>query len=187
MGHGKYIFIFIFIFVFVLLVGVCFVWLFILPQKIPLPAPASELFARYVSDPIPDSVTEIKASCTIGYAGYGYTFRFKISKADVDVIVNSRPFNKVTYIDYQVDGQTDILQCSWLPAPGVSGAGVSGVTGCVYSPGVRKPSWFKLEEWDDPEAYVVHENKEGQWDLWLFVYNKDVGEAYSIVESVREW
>jgi hypothetical protein len=176
MGHAKYIF--ISIFVFMVLVGVLFVWFFFLPHRIPLPAPPSDLFSRYVSDPIPDSVTEIRAGRTRGFDGYGYTFRFRISKADVDVIVNSRPFNKVTSIDYQ----KDILHCMWVPASGPTALGQY-----VYSPGVRKPSWFKLEEWDDPEAYIIYEKKKNITDLWLLVYNKDAGEAYFIVENVRMW
>jgi len=171
MGHEKYKL------VFLLIVGLfvctCFTWLFILPQRLSLQASPSELFVRYILDPIPASVQEIKASRTKEGFGFGYAFRFKISRGEVDVIINSRPFNRVSHINYE----NDVLLCRSESAP--------GLTTHVYPAGVYKPAWFKLEEWADPEAYLIYETTQYQEDLWLLVYNENLGEAYFLVRSAR--
>ena len=169
----------IILFLLALPVGGGIVWFLILPEKLPLNAPPSILFKRYVFDPIPPSVKEIRANQTNANFGYEYTFRFKINKADLGQIINSRPFNKVTEMNYH-DG---ILYCSWNPTLRDS---TSGLTMYVYPPTIHKPKWFTLETWNNPDAYVIYEVKEYQRNMWVLVYNGDLGEAYFIVSSGRD-
>jgi len=167
------------LFFLVLLICGGLVWLLILPEKIPLPAQPSDLFERYVLSPIPDSVTEIKANQTQAVLGYGFTFRFKISKEDLNLIVNSRLYKRATRMEYK-DG---IIMCNWDPTFGDM---TSGLTTYVYPPSLHKPAWFELETWDNPEAYAIYEVKEYQRNMWILAYNEDAGEAYFIVSSGRD-
>jgi hypothetical protein len=164
----------IILFLLALPVGGGIVWFLILPEKLPLNAPPSSLFRRYVLDPIPPSVKEIRTNQTKALSGYGYTFRFKINKADLGRIINSRRFNKVTEVDYH----EGILSCRWNPTLKDS---TSGLTMYVYPPGIYKPNWFTLETWNNPEAYAIYEVKKYQRNMWVLVYNEHVGEAYFIV------
>jgi len=155
------------------------VWLLILPERLSLPAPPSDLFKRYVLNPIPDSVMEIRADRTKAVLGYGYTFRFKISRADLDLIIDSRPFKRVSRMEYQ----EGILTCRWDPTFRDM---ASGLTTYIYPPSIHKPKWFTLETWNNPDAYVIYEVKKYQRDMWVLVYNEDVGEAYFLVWSGRD-
>ena len=129
------------------------VWLLILPERLPLKAPPTELFKRYALDPIPPSVKEIRASKTKAVLGYGYTFRFKINRADLGQIIDSRPFKRVSKMKFK-DG---IIRCTWDPTFGDM---TSGLTTYVYPPTLHKPKWFALETWNNPEAYAIYEVKE---------------------------
>ena len=62
-----------------------------------LRTPASELFTRYVSDPIPASVTKIKYDRDLPVYRYAYTFKFDIDKSDLAQIIDSRPFQRVSW------------------------------------------------------------------------------------------
>jgi hypothetical protein len=150
----------------VLVGGVCLVVVAVVALRRPS---AAVLFRRYVANPIPASVTDVKVD---GYNAwsYQYVFKFKISPTDVDAIIASRPFQRVRNVSY-ASGSIDF---EWSPTCLDSAA--------LYPPPARKPSWFVLESWEVAKAYAWHETKVDA-HTQLLVYNKELGQAYFIVSS----
>ncbi len=126
----------------------------------------SGLFRYYILNPIPASVTDIRVDHARVFFGYGYTFRFKIARADVAAIIGSRPFQRVRNVGYESGGT---LHFEWSPT---SWEGLA-----VYPSGQGKPAWFTPDSWQDPEAYAYQELAE-QKTTYLLLYNEHVGEAY---------
>jgi hypothetical protein len=129
--------------------------------------PPPALFRRYVLDPIPPSVTEIKAHRTKALFGYGYTFRFKISRSDLGLITQSRPFKRVAKIECTQD---NFVNWDWESAP--------GRTMLVYAPGQRRPRWYRPHTWANPEGYAVPDG-----EIRILIYNERAGEAYMIIRG----
>jgi hypothetical protein len=143
-----------------------------------LKTPSPDLFRRYVLDPIPASVTKIKSDRDIPVFRYGYTFKFNINKSDLALIINSRPFQRISNVKY--DRGTG-LHWEWDPQ--------HSHTLSVYGPGQsrpwwwqRKPRWFTLDRWDNPEAYAF-KDKGKDWSIQVLLYNDEFGEAYFIVHT----
>jgi hypothetical protein len=124
------------------------------------------LFREYVLDPIPPSVAEIKVDHPRKIFGYGYTFRFKIARADVTAILDSRPFQKIQNAKYETWGT---LHFEWSPT---SWHGLA-----VYPSGKGKPGWFTPDLWQDPEAYAYEERAQ-KATTYVLLYNEPIGEAY---------
>ena len=124
------------------------------------------LFRYYILDPIPPSVTNIRVDHARKFFGYGYTFRFKIARADVEAVIGSRPFRRVRDVGYERGGT---LHFMWSPA---SWEGMA-----VYPAGKGKPAWFRPDSWQDPEAYAYQERAE-QEAIYLLLYNEQIEEAY---------
>ncbi len=133
----------------------------------------SELFRWYVLDPIPASVTGIKVDQPHKIRGYTYVFRFDINRADLDRIVESRPFREAQITGFLGGGS---LFFKWKGSPNPIGNGFS-----MY--GTRKPSWYTLESWDNPETYaLVQEVKDVKTsDIQVLIYNGRLGQAFFIV------
>src|SRR4030042_1051976 len=62
------------------------------------------LFRRYVLKPVPQSVAEIRVDQPKSIRGYGYVFRFRISKADLSLILDSRSLEPITGMYVGSDG-----------------------------------------------------------------------------------
>ncbi len=139
---------------------------------------ASALFRWYVMDPIPPSVTHIKVDQPKAHGGFGYVFRFAVSQGDIEHIRKSRSLRKtLTSISYN-----DVLDLSWVfeDAPSI----VRGLT--PYRPGQRRPSWFDLATWKDPEAYaLVQVDWSDNEDTQILVYNSDLKQAFFMVFDYR--
>ena len=151
------------------------VWLFVLPARLRLPMSPEELFRHHVLQEIGDSVTGIKVVRTGANAtNEGYTFRFKINRADLSSITDSRPFKRVEQMECR-DGILS-LDCAETP----------GLTTFLHPPGVYKPRWLTLETWKNPEAYYLREEGEYHWNTWLLVYNEQLGEAHFLVRLWKE-
>lgn len=162
----------------------------------PMP-PQAEIFTKYILDPIPKSVTNIKADRPRLFLGYTYTLRFNINKADLALITESRPFQRVWGVTYGMFGKGH-LNWNWGP-PGSAHAG--GIAIIVYHPkgGRREPKWFTPNLWDDPDMYAFrkvgdHENTETmgyhkkaneQVDTQVLLYNEKEQEAYFIISNRR--
>ncbi|HON90405.1 MAG TPA: hypothetical protein PKZ07_02465 [Sedimentisphaerales bacterium] len=125
-----------------------------------------ELFKQHVLNTQPQSVTDIRVDQARQIFGYGYVFRFRISKPDVALIVGSRPFQRVENTKYEPWGE---LHFEWSP---VSWDGLA-----VYPTGTSKPDWFAPEEWQDPEAYAFEEKSTRQ-STYILLYNEQAQEAY---------
>lgn len=166
-------------------------------------ARASQIFRQYVLDPIPASVTNIRAHQPGIFYGRTYTLRFNINRDDLDLLVNSRPFIKVWNVKYE-DG---MLSWGWgrveagpLVIPEALAIPKYGCAMSLYGR-ARKPKWFRPELWDNPEAYglykigdlvnteVFERDKEksreskGRTTIQVLLYNEKEGEAYFIVSS----
>lgn len=170
---------------------------FFLTNRPPPMPPQAEIFTKYILDPIPKSVTNIKADRPRLFLGYTYTLRFNINRADLALITGSRPFQRVWNVTYGMFGKGN-LNWHWDP-PGVTiGPSLQII---VYHPkgGRREPKWFTPNLWDDPEVYVFH--KEGdhvntqtigydkkaneQEDTLVLLYNEKDQEAYFIISNRR--
>ncbi|MHC4439476.1 MAG: hypothetical protein ACYS3S_19135, partial [Planctomycetota bacterium] len=62
---------------------------------------ASQLFRQYILDPIPKSVTNIRADQPKKILGYKYTFRFNINRDDLALLIDSRHFMRVWNVKYK--------------------------------------------------------------------------------------
>ncbi len=139
---------------------------------------ASALFRWYVMDPIPASVAHIKVDQPKAHGGFGYVFRFAVSQSDIEHIRKSRSLRKtLTRISYD-----DVLDLSWVfkDDPSLE----YGLK--PYRPGQRRPAWFDLATWKDPEAYALvevdwSENKDKQ----ILVYDSDLKQAFFMVFDYR--
>ncbi|MBN2182110.1 MAG: hypothetical protein JW715_09365 [Sedimentisphaerales bacterium] len=133
--------------------------------------PPSEIFSRYVLNPIPESVTNIKVDRPKKVWGYLYTFRFDINKEDLDLIINSKPLKRVWNVKY-IDG---FLEWEWDPKHSLSLP--------VYAHwGAFEPLWFRPEKLGPTESYA-YDKEEGQTNVQVLLYNQKKGQAYFIAYS----
>lgn len=144
-----------------------------------VPPSPSRTFRRFVCDPIPKSVRQIEVDRASGFwflGDYTYILHFHIDRADLSLILSSRPFKEIQYIEY--DAKTGSL--SWGDHRFGNRAGL-----ILYSPhsGQTYPEWFSLERWDNPRVYISEKERADLYQVQLLVYNEEVGEAYFI--SVR--
>jgi hypothetical protein len=151
--------------------------------KVLLKPKPSELFLRYVLDPIPASVKNIKADQCGAFRGYEYVFRFDINRADLDLIIKSRPFREAQIINCQ-DGN---LFWVWKGSHDGDAYNGDAYDGGAFSTGLkrRKLSWYTLESWEEPETYaLVKEDKVkgvDTRDIQVLFYNAKLGQAFFIV------
>ena len=146
-----------------------------------LRTPPSELFARYVCDPIPESVTKIKYDRDLPVYRYAYTFKFDIDKSDLAQIIDSRPFQRVSNLSY--DSQKG-LYWQWDSRHSHSMF--------VYSSGRDRPWWwqrrpgcFTPDRWDEPAAYALVDSGEN-WSTQVLLYNDELRQAYFIVHTAEK-
>jgi hypothetical protein len=150
---------------------------YVLTQKPPPMPPPSDVFRQYVLDPIPKSVTNIKADKPKEIWGYMYTLRFNINRSDLDLLIDSGALEKVWNVKYK----KGYLFWGWdRSSPG-------GRTIIVYhSRRWRKePRWFRPELWENPEAYAFEKEVGGQKITKILLYNEKEDEAYFIVSSFK--
>ena len=155
----------------------CTVLCLIYGRSILLGLPASEIFRQHVVDPIPRSVTDIKVDQPKKRGGYGYVLRFGINRADLRLILESQPvpFSEAQIANDLSDGS---LYWRWKGPP--LSLGGHGLT--LYGDG-RKPSWYDLPSWDNPEVYALvrYEKDWNSRDIQVLIYNPSLEQAYFIV------
>jgi hypothetical protein len=160
---------------------------FLRPRRTPVPP--EETFRQYVLSPIPKSVTNIKADPASIIFGYTYTFRFKINRDDLGLIINSRPFIRVWNVKYE----NGCLSWHW-DRDGPFGIGLYGSSmDCYDSKG--EPRWFRPGMWDDPETYAFskhgdlvnietfEKDSSGPVEIRVLLYNEKENEAYFVISS----
>jgi hypothetical protein len=149
---------------------------------------ASQAFRNYVLNPIPKSVTNIRADQPKKFRGYRYTFRFNINREDLGLIINSGPFVKVWHTKYE----NGALHWKWDRGTGPLGLSKYSSEIPCYDHTVEPP-WFKLGQWDEPEAYAfrkkgdllnietIEKESSGPMNIKVLLYNENDAEAYFVV------
>ena len=139
---------------------------------------AKNLFQQYIQYPIPESVAQIKVDKAMSKRkGYGYVFRFNIKREDFERIRESRSFRKAI-IDSYVKGEG--LSWDWEDWDYTKTDEVRGVSFSMYAL-VRKPLWYDLPTWENPEAYAfTKEDNNDIEDIQVLLYNSKLGQAYFI-------
>ncbi len=158
----------------------------------PMPPP-SEVFRQHIMDPIPESVTNIKADRPSVIGAYKYVLRFNISRNDLDSIINSRPFQRVWNVKYD----NGYLDWGW-DRSGPLGIPKYGGSMIVYDrKGPREPGWFRPKLGDNAEVYAFEKVGDrvntqifdyepkvyDRHDTQVLIYNEKEGEAYFILSS----
>jgi hypothetical protein len=161
---------------------------YVLTQKPPPMPPPAEIFRQHILDPIPESVTNIKADRPSEIWGYRYTLRFNINRADVDELIYSNSLVRVWNVKHR-DGRLSWDWETWhgLPTEGGHYYMKGEFTMIVYDSRSlrRKPKWFRPELWENPEAYAFKEKIGGRMYTQVLLYNEKEGEAYFIVSNFR--
>jgi len=152
-------------------------------------APPDELFKKYILSPIPASVTDIRADQPSKIIGYRFTFRFKINREDLALIINSRPFMRVLNVEYK----NGYISWQWN-RDGPFGTGPTLDIPCYDH--TREPRWFRPGRWDNPEAYAFRKvgdrvnietydkdsrGPRGPTNIQVLLYNEEEAEAYFVV------
>ena len=129
------------------------------------------VFTKFVLDPIPSSVSDIKVDKPWELSGHRYVMHFKISKTDLELILNSKPFKEMMDIEYK-NGRL-----RWHESP--SHAESLG----LYRPydGQPGPVWFRPDKYDDPRVYTLVERSLRNRDhMQVLIYDENVPEAYFV-------
>jgi hypothetical protein len=151
-------------------------WLRARPQL-----PATELFRKYILDPVPTSVTEIQVDQPREIGSCVYVFRFGVSRVDFDLIAKSRAF-KEAEISVYPDGDLD---WTWEDPPVSGNSKLLGSGFHMCDPRWHGPSWFDLRSWNRPESYAYQ--KEGRHEQsQVLIYNSVLGKAYFIIHILDD-
>jgi hypothetical protein len=148
------------------------------------------LFQQYVLKPIPLSVADIRVDQPRSFQGYTYVFRFRISKADLSLILGSRPLECAPGMRVGPGGRH--LTWQWGPRDSHSGGGLlwSPYGDGPGAPG--PPSWYwDLRHWVNFEAYALEYMKKrpGMTSakiMEVLIYSEALGEAYFFTESINQ-
>lgn len=144
---------------------------------------ASEVFRQFILDPIPESVTDIKADQPRTIRGYRYTFLFNINREDLGLIIDSEPFQKVRNVEYK-NGN---LTWEWDKS--------HSETAIIYKG--WGPGWFEPEFGENSEVYAfvkigdkvnmqLFEYKQKAYDkeyMKILIYDPQKGQAYFIASK----
>ncbi len=156
--------------------GLFIILLIITHQPEPPMPPADEVFRQYVLDPVPASVTNIKADQPRRPLAYTFTLRFDIDRDDVGLLVKHLSMKRVWNVKYE----KGYLEWAWDTWQGRSMGGVSII---VYRSGQREPKWFEPQQWNQPEAYVFEEKTRDGTKHKILLYNERKGEAYFVAQN----
>jgi hypothetical protein len=119
---------------------------------------------------------------------------FKISEADLQLVLSSKQFKEVEWVKYE-NGSID-----WGDTPPWEKQNKGGyVPGplhyeaeslYLYAPykGRPGPAWFKPNDWDSPKVYVFKErNISYQEHNQILIYNEELAEAYLVEYQEGRW
>jgi hypothetical protein len=133
-----------------------------------------EHFKKYILNPIPKSVKNIKVDQTMSFYGYAYLFGFDIDKEDLKLIIDSQSLTSATYIDYAL-GCFDIEYHF---------KDYDGLMIRVY--GDNKPArWFHPKSLKNPDCYCYITEINNQNDRRILLFNKEENKAYFFIEKRR--
>jgi hypothetical protein len=142
----------------------------------------------YVLKPIPESVADFEfdelETSPFGRR-HGYVMRFKISKADVELILKSRVFEEFEWDCYEhgnlywkgkykteFDPNTNTYSSVALGASNLP----------LYTGRKQPPMWFTPNDWDDPKVYKFKEEwgKSNRTQVKVLIFNEEFEEAYFV-------
>ncbi len=149
----------------------------------------SRVFRRYVCNPVPESVKNIRVHRPWELSGHRYVLRFDISKADMQLILNKRRYREVTDVEY--DG--GLLRWD-LDAPRTDAENAGGELDpnrtvlrresmSLYSTSAEnpEPKWFRPADWAGAKGYRFKEmTVRYRAHIQIIVYNEQLGRAYCI-------
>jgi hypothetical protein len=148
----------------------------------------SRIFKKYVLEPIPKSVADIKVhELDVPGLGRRHVMRFKIEKNDVTLILNSRAFREFDSVSYN-----ELGYLTWHGAPNVTVDPAEGPQivfgGGAWLPLYTKqrqqdePEWFNPNALSSPKAYVLTQRHgKSTRDLTkVLVFDEDTEEAYFV-------
>jgi len=162
-----------------LFAGLFFAGIILLQKPAPqVSLPPEEVFRQYAIDPVPASVTNIKADQPRKHLAYTFTLRFDIDRADVGLLVKTLSMKRVWNVKYE----KGYLEWAWDTWQGFSMGGVSIL---IYDTGrrQREPKWFEPQLWNQPEAYVHEEKTRDGTKSKVLLYSERRGEAYFIAQN----
>ena len=137
----------------------------------------SEVFRKYVISPIPESVHELKIHHSPGFWKRLYAMYFKINKADLQVILDSKQFQEMDWVSYW----HETGQLRWGLSPKFStGNEPLGHHNAVSIRG--KPRWFRPDNMSHAKVYAVekgtYEDDSQHWQV--LIYDETSDEAYFV-------
>ncbi len=133
-----------------------------------------EHFKKYILDPIPKSVKNIKVDQTMGIYGYAYLFGFDIDREDLNLIIDSKSLIKTTYNGYAV-GSFDVKYKDY-----------DSMCILVYEYNQKQAQWFQPESWRNPDCYCYITTINYQNDFRILLFNKKENKAYFYIERSRD-
>jgi len=150
----------------------------------------SRLFKKYVCNPIPKSVRNIRAHESSWPSwdifGHKYVMHFKASKSDVELILTSKRFKEVEWFKYENGlltwGDTPPWEKKnegeYVAKPHWEAESLGLYPQYKRRPG---PVWFKPNDWDSPKVYSFEERTVSyQKQIQILIYNEDLDEAYLV-------
>lgn len=170
-----------------LLVGIGFVlglvvllYLAVVPRK-QVVSP-SALFRKFVVDPIPQSVVQIRIDPDYWMSTRDwYVLQFDIAETDLDKVLQSRPF-KETPAGRYVDGCLEWREDGQEKDPSTGAVVIRRDSLLLYAPRGHEPApeWFMPDAWPNAQWYVFKETVQGLPHTQVLIYNSELGRAYFV-------
>ena len=147
----------------------------------------TRIFSKCVLSPIPKSVKDIKLDQQQYFSGYIYVLRFNISKDDVVLIINSRPFIELEGVTYRLGS----LYYERIKDPEIdTQKKLYNNNSVINTPlywSSEPPEWFKPNDWNNPKIYRYRTKlgKANTYSTKVLIFNEQLGEAYFIEQLAR--
>lgn len=143
----------------------------------------------YVLEPIPESVADFKFD-QLETSPFGprhvYVMRFKISKADIELILKSREFEEFEWEGYKHDnlywkGKYITEFDPNTNTYSIVDLGSSNLP-LYTNPKRQPPEWFTPNDWDNPKVYKYEQDwgKSDRLHTKILIFNEELEEAYFI-------
>ena len=146
----------------------------------------SRIFSKYVLKPIPKSVADIKVDeLECSGIGHCYVMRFRIEKADLTLVLNSRMFQEFSSVAYKFGNlfwyKINYQERDPLKNP-LGGETSNNLPLYTNQRQQQPPDWFKPNDWSKPKVYVVSEKygRSRRYQTKVLIYNEKLEEAYFV-------
>jgi len=136
---------------------------------------ASQLFREVVLDPVPKSVSHIKAERVRWLNKHTYVFRFRISRDDLARLVHTGPYDAIAYVDFD----------RGVLSYGEKEYATSSIWLYEVPRGDRLPAWFDLARWTRCQTWIAEKEQPDLYNVRLVLFHEGTGEAYFIEHEMR--